>query len=60
MMLAILLSVHEMGIAGWEVDPKTSIEWNNQVWDAKNVLVTDGLVFDFCSSTESFFDFIWL
>lgn len=35
--------VHEMGTARMGRDPKTSVlnEWN-QVWDAKNVFVTDG------------------
>jgi len=35
--------IHEMGTARMGRDPKTSVlnEWN-QVWDAKNVFVTDG------------------
>jgi len=35
--------IHEMGVARMGRDPKTSVlnEWN-QVWDAKNVFVTDG------------------
>ncbi len=35
--------IHEMGTARMGKDPKTSVlnEWN-QVWDAKNVFVTDG------------------
>jgi choline dehydrogenase-like flavoprotein len=35
--------IHEMGLARMGRDPKTSVlnEWN-QVWDAKNVFVTDG------------------
>ncbi|MES1218417.1 MAG: GMC family oxidoreductase [Bacteroidota bacterium] len=36
-------SIHEMGTARMGHDPKTSVlnKWN-QVWDAKNVFVTDG------------------
>ncbi len=36
-------AIHEMGTARMGRDPKTSVlnEWN-QVWDAKNVFVTDG------------------
>ena len=35
--------IHEMGTARMGHDPKTSVlnKWN-QVWDAKNVFVTDG------------------
>jgi choline dehydrogenase-like flavoprotein len=35
--------IHEMGTARMGLDPKTSVlnKWN-QVWDAKNVFVTDG------------------
>ena len=35
--------IHEMGTARMGNDPKTSVlnKWN-QVWDAKNVFVTDG------------------
>ncbi|MBD0331745.1 MAG: GMC family oxidoreductase, partial [Chitinophagaceae bacterium] len=35
--------IHEMGVARMGRDPKTSVlnEWN-QVWDARNVYVTDG------------------
>ena len=35
--------IHEMGTARMGKDPKTSVlnKWN-QVWDAKNVFVTDG------------------
>jgi choline dehydrogenase-like flavoprotein len=35
--------IHEMGTARMGRDPKTSVlnEWN-QVWDARNVYVTDG------------------
>jgi choline dehydrogenase-like flavoprotein len=35
--------IHEMGTARMGRDPKTSVlnQWN-QVWDAKNVFVTDG------------------
>ncbi|MGZ8536605.1 MAG: GMC oxidoreductase [Flavisolibacter sp.] len=37
------MGIHEMGPARMGRDPKTSVlnEWN-QVWDAKNVFVTDG------------------
>ncbi|HWJ90040.1 MAG TPA: GMC family oxidoreductase, partial [Flavisolibacter sp.] len=37
------MGIHEMGTARMGRDPKTSVlnEWN-QVWDAKNVYVTDG------------------
>jgi len=35
--------IHEMGTARMGHDPKTSVlNANNQVWDAKNVFVTDG------------------
>ena len=35
--------IHEMGTARMGLDPKTSVlNKNNQVWDAPNVLVTDG------------------
>ncbi len=35
--------IHEMGGARMGLDPKTSVlNGNNQVWDAKNVFVTDG------------------
>jgi choline dehydrogenase-like flavoprotein len=35
--------IHEMGTARMGVDPKTSVlNAHNQVWDAKNVFVTDG------------------
>jgi choline dehydrogenase-like flavoprotein len=35
--------IHEMGTARMGKDPKTSVlNENNQVWDAKNVFVTDG------------------
>ena len=35
--------IHEMGTARMGKDPKTSVlNSNNQVWDAKNVFVTDG------------------
>jgi len=36
-------SIHEMGSARMGHDPKTSVlnKWN-QVWDARNVFVTDG------------------
>jgi choline dehydrogenase-like flavoprotein len=37
------LCIHEMGTARMGRDPKTSVlNGNNQVWDAKNVFVTDG------------------
>jgi len=37
------LGIHEMGTARMGKDPKTSIlNSNNQIWDAKNVFVTDG------------------
>jgi choline dehydrogenase-like flavoprotein len=36
-------AIHEMGTARMGVDPKTSVlNAHNQVWDAKNVFVTDG------------------
>jgi choline dehydrogenase-like flavoprotein len=37
------LTIHEMGGARMGKDPKTSVlnKWN-QIWDAKNVFVTDG------------------
>jgi choline dehydrogenase-like flavoprotein len=40
---AIGHGIHEMGTARMGLDPKTSVlnRWN-QVWDAKNVFVTDG------------------
>jgi choline dehydrogenase-like flavoprotein len=35
--------IHEMGAARMGKDPKTSVlNSHNQVWDAKNVFVTDG------------------
>ena len=39
----IIGAIHEMGSARMGNDPKTSVlnKWN-QVWDAKNVFVTDG------------------
>ena len=37
------MGIHEMGTARMGSDPKTSVlNGNNQVWDAKNVFVTDG------------------
>ncbi len=37
------MGIHEMGTARMGKDPKTSVlNGNNQVWDAKNVFVTDG------------------
>ena len=40
---AIGHGIHEMGTARMGKDPKTSVlNGNNQVWDAKNVFLTDG------------------
>ncbi|GAB1537412.1 hypothetical protein NUACC21_00520 [Scytonema sp. NUACC21] len=40
---ALGMGIHEMGTARMGKDPKTSVlNGNNQVWDAKNVFVTDG------------------
>lgn len=40
---AIGHGIHEMGTARMGKDPRTSVlNGNNQVWDAKNVFVTDG------------------
>ena len=37
------MGIHEMGTARMGRDPKSSVlNGNNQVWDAKNVFVTDG------------------
>ena len=37
------MGIHEMGTARMGRDPKTSVlNGNNQVWDAKNVFITDG------------------
>ena len=37
------MGIHEMGTARMGRDPKTSVlNESNQVWDAKNVFVTDG------------------
>ena len=37
------MGIHEMGVARMGRDPKTSVlNANNQVWDCKNVFVTDG------------------
>ena len=37
------VGIHEMGTARMGTDPKNSVvNKNNQVWDAKNVFVTDG------------------
>lgn len=37
------MGIHEMGTARMGKDPKSSVlNGNNQVWDAKNVFVTDG------------------
>jgi choline dehydrogenase-like flavoprotein len=37
------MGIHEMGTARMGKDPKTSVlNSNNQIWDAKNVYVTDG------------------
>ncbi|WP_127131646.1 GMC oxidoreductase [Pseudoflavitalea rhizosphaerae] len=40
---AMGMGIHEMGTARMGKDPKTSVlNGNNQVWEAKNVFVTDG------------------
>lgn len=40
---AVGMGIHEMGTARMGRDPKTSVlNGNNQVWDCKNVFVTDG------------------
>ena len=40
---AMGLGIHEMGTARMGRDPKTSVlNANNQVWNVKNVFVTDG------------------
>jgi choline dehydrogenase-like flavoprotein len=40
---AMGMGIHEMGTARMGRDPKTSVlNANNQLWDAKNVFVTDG------------------
>lgn len=40
---AMGMGIHEMGTARMGKDPKTSVlNGNNQMWDAKNVFVTDG------------------
>ena len=40
---AMGMGIHEMGTARMGKDPKTSVvNSNNQIWDAKNVFVTDG------------------
>jgi choline dehydrogenase-like flavoprotein len=40
---AMGMGIHEMGTARMGRDPKTSVlNSNNQMWDAKNVFVTDG------------------
>ncbi len=40
---AVGMGIHEMGTARMGRDPKTSVlNGNNQMWDAKNVFVTDG------------------
>src|SRR5690606_7979224 len=40
---AMGMGIHEMGTARMGKDPKTSVlNKHNQVWDAKNVFVTDG------------------
>jgi len=37
------MGIHEMGTARMGRDPKNSVlNGNNQVWDCKNVFVTDG------------------
>jgi len=52
--------IHEMGTARMGRDPKPRIEWQYQVWVRKNVFVTERSLYDFCSSTASFFWLIWL
>ncbi|MGK2862412.1 MAG: GMC oxidoreductase [Chitinophagaceae bacterium] len=45
--------IHEMGTARMGKDPKTSVlNGNNQVWDAKNVFVTDGACMTSASSVN--------
>lgn len=45
--------IHEMGTARMGRDPKTSVlNGNNQVWDAKNVFVTDGACMTSASSVN--------
>ncbi len=45
--------IHEMGTARMGRDPKTSVlNANNQVWDAKNVFVTDGACMTSASSVN--------
>jgi choline dehydrogenase-like flavoprotein len=45
--------IHEMGTARMGLDPKTSVlNGNNQVWDAKNVFVTDGACMTSSSSVN--------
>ena len=40
---AMGMGIHDMGTARMGKDPKSSVlNGNNQVWDAKNVFVTDG------------------
>jgi choline dehydrogenase-like flavoprotein len=40
---ALGMGIHEMGTARMGRDPKTSVlNANNQMWDAKNVFITDG------------------
>lgn len=40
---AMGMGIHEMGTARMGKDPKTSVlNSNNQIWDARNVFVTDG------------------
>ncbi|WEK36819.1 MAG: GMC family oxidoreductase [Candidatus Pseudobacter hemicellulosilyticus] len=47
---AMGMGIHEMGTARMGRDPKSSVlNGNNQVWDAKNVFVTDGA----CMSSAS-------
>jgi choline dehydrogenase-like flavoprotein len=44
------LVIHEMGTARMGRDPKTSVlNGTNQVWDAKNVFVTDGACMTSCA-----------
>ncbi|HEU5289417.1 MAG TPA: GMC family oxidoreductase [Cyclobacteriaceae bacterium] len=50
---AVGMGIHEMGTARMGRDPKTSVlNGNNQVWDAKNVFVTDGACMTSASSVN--------
>lgn len=47
------MGIHEMGTARMGRDPKTSVlNGNNQVWDCKNVFVTDGACMTSASSVN--------